>query len=160
VDHGPSLREYLYSALFLVLVGWGGLALMIFAFEVPPLVWARWGFFVLWFISLTGMALPVVYFLNLRFPSEPQAEPQSIIRQAIWVGVYGSVIAWLQLGHVMAFWIWMGLAGGLIGVEYLVRLRERARWSPPTDSLENPGPGAEMPPDDTRYWLDGNEPTK
>jgi hypothetical protein len=119
------------SAALLMLAGWGGLVLLIFVFQLPPLVWARWGFFALWFTALSGTALPMTYFLNLRFPSAPPAEPAAIVRQALWVGVYGSVIAWLQLGHVMAFWIWIGLAAGLIAVEYLIRLRERAFWKPP-----------------------------
>jgi len=45
--------------------------------------------------------------------------------------VYVSTLAWLQLGHLVSLWVWMGLAGGLIAVEYLLRLRERARWKPP-----------------------------
>jgi hypothetical protein len=114
-----------------MLLGWGGLALLILAYSVPPLVWARWGFFALWFTALTGTALPFTYLLNLRFPTEPVAEPETIVRQAIWVGIYGSVLAWLQLGRVTAFWIWIGLAGGLAGVEYLIRLREQAQWHPP-----------------------------
>ena len=114
-----------------MLMGWGGLALMIFVFNIPPIVWARWGFFSLWFVALTGTSLPITYFLNLRFPSNPPAEPNAIVRQALWVGVYGATLAWLQLGHLVTLWIWMGLAGGLIAVEYLIRLRERAHWHPP-----------------------------
>jgi hypothetical protein len=121
------------SALLLMLIGWGGLGLLIFFFNLPPLVWARWGFFVLWFIALTGTALPITYFLNLRFASDPPTEPNVVVRQALWAGVYGSVLAWLQLGHLITLWVWMGLAGGLIGVEYLVRLRERAHWHPPLE---------------------------
>lgn len=114
-----------------MLIGWGGLALMIFVFNMPPLVWARWGFFALWFIALAGTALPIAYFFNLRFPSEPPAESNAIVRQAMWVGVYGATLAWLQLGHLVTLWVWLGLAGGLIAIEYLIRLRERARWLPP-----------------------------
>ncbi len=140
MERDPSAGQYLLSAVFLMLIGWGGLALMIFVFSLPPLVWARWGFFALWFIGLTGTALPVTYFLNLRFPSNPPAEPRAIVRQAIWIGVYGSVLAWLQLGHLITLGVWMGLAGGLIGIEYLVRLRERAQWRPPEadDDLREP----------------------
>ncbi len=146
MERNPSAAQYISSALFLALVGWGGLALIIFVFNLPPLVWARWGFFALWFIGLTGVALPVTYFLNLRFPSDPPAEPGAIVRQAVWVGVYGSVLIWLQLGHLITLWVWMGLAGGLIGIEYLVRLRERARWRPP----DAEDPVREMPEDRLR----------
>ena len=134
----PTTRQYIVSGLLLMLIGWGGLAMLIFVFNLPPLVWARWGFFVLWFIALAGTALPITYFLNLRFASDPPFEPNVVIRQALWGGVYGSVLAWLQLGHLITLWVWMGLAGGLIGIEYLVRLRERARWRPPLDGDGNP----------------------
>jgi hypothetical protein len=138
MDLPPTFRQYLSSALFLMVTGWGGLLLLIFVFQVPPLVWARWGFFALWFIALTGTALPIAYFFNLRFPSEPPAEPHSIVRQALWVGVYGGILAWLQLGHLVTLWVWVGLAGGLIGIEYLIRLRERARWKPPATDDDHP----------------------
>jgi hypothetical protein len=138
MDTEPSFRQYIDSSLILMFIGWGGLALMIFAFNVPPLVWARWGFFALWLIALTGTALPIVYFLNLRFPSDPPAESNAIVRQALWVGVYGSTLAWLQLGNLVTLWVWMGLAGGLIAIEYLIRMRERARWKPPVTTDDQP----------------------
>jgi hypothetical protein len=138
MDNAPSFRQYLVSSLVLIFIGWGGLALMLFVFNMPPLIWARWGFFVLWFIALTGTALPLAYFLNLRFVSDPPAEPNAILRQALWVGVYGATLAWLQLGHLVTLWVWMGLGGGLIAIEYLIRLRERARWRPPVTDDDNP----------------------
>ncbi len=132
MNHAPSARHYVLSGLFLMLVGWGGLALLIFVFMVPPLVWARWGFFALWFSALAGTALPIVYFLNLRFPSEPPAEPNAIVRQALWVGVYGATLAWLQLGNLATLWVWIGLAAGLVAIESVLRSREKARWTPPS----------------------------
>lgn len=114
-------------------MGWGGLALLIFVFQVPPLVWARWGFFALWFIALSGSALPVVYFLHVRFSRSP-LEPNVIVRQALWVGVYGTVLAWLQLGRLVTLWVWIGLGAGLATIEYLLRARERAHWAPPQAS--------------------------
>jgi hypothetical protein len=134
MDAQPSFRTYLIQSLLLAVLGWGGLALMIFYFEMPPLVWARWGFFVLGIMALTGTVLPIVYFLHRRFSAETLAEPHVIVRQALWVGVYVSTLAWLQLGHLVSLWVWMGLAGGLIAVEYLLRIRERARWKPPVTS--------------------------
>ena len=132
MNEEPATRQYLISALILMLVGWGGLALLIFVFSVPPLVWARWGFFALWFVALAGTALPIVYYLNIRFPSEPPVEPQAIVRQALWVGVYGATLAWLQLGQLATLWMWVGLGAGLIAIEYVIRSRERAHWSPPS----------------------------
>ncbi len=140
MDRAPSARQYVISGLFMMLVGWGGLALLIVVFSVPPLVWARWGFFALWLMALTGTALPIVYFLNVRFPSEPPVEPNTIVRQAIWVGVYGATLAWLHLAQLATLWVWLGLAGGLVAVEYVLRSRERARWRPPLESDFEPVP--------------------
>ncbi len=133
MNEAPSTRQYVLSGLFLMLVGWGGLALLILVLNVPPLVWARWGFFALWFVALTGTALPVAYFLNARFPSDPRAEPHSIVRQAMWFGVYGATLAWLQLGHLATLWVWLGLGGGFAAIEYVIRSRERSHWTPPVD---------------------------
>lgn len=132
-----SFRPYIFPMLFMALIGWGGLTLMLFVFDLTPLVWARWGFFALWFVALTGTALPLAYFFNLRFPSHPPVEPNVILRQALWVGTYGATLAWLQLGRLVTLWVWLGLAGGLITVEYLIRLREQSRWRPPTPDLES-----------------------
>ncbi len=142
MNYAPSARHYLLSGFFLMLVGWGGLVLMIFVFVVPPLVWARWGFFALWFTALAGTALPITYFLNLRFPSDPPAQPNAIVRQALWVGVYGATLAWLQLGHLATLWVWIGLAAGLVAIESLMRSREKARWTPPADADEESMPEA------------------
>ncbi|HUH96993.1 MAG TPA: hypothetical protein VLZ89_06525 [Anaerolineales bacterium] len=144
MNSAPSVRQYLFSAVCLMIIGWGGLASLIFIFVVPPLVWARWGFFALWFIALTGTALPITYFLNLRFPSEPPAESNAIVRQALWVGFYGTTLAWFQLGHLVTLWVWMGLAGGLIAIESLIRWRERVRWHPPTVHAQPPPPDSQL----------------
>ncbi len=115
-----------------MLIGWGGLGLMLFYFQIPPLVWARWGFFSLGFCALTGTALPIVYFFHRRFPTEPPVELHVITRQAIWFGVYGTTLAWLQLGRLVSLYLIFGLAGGLIAIEYFTRLRENANRSLPS----------------------------
>lgn len=119
-----SFRSYLASAIALFLIGWGGLYLVIT--QTLPFVWSRWGFFVLTLMALTGTALPIVYFFHKRFPGEPPAESNVIIRQALWVGVYGATLAWLQLGRLVTLYVILGLAGGLIAVEYFIRVREQA----------------------------------
>ena len=124
-----TFRDYLPSTLALIFIGVGGLA-AIFYFS-PPLVWARWGFYVLGIMALTGISLPIVYFLHLRFPSDPPAESNVLIRQALWVGVYGATLSWLQLGRLVSLYVILGLAGGLIAVEYFLRMREKANRRPP-----------------------------
>ena len=126
----PPFRPFIFPTLFLTLVGWGGSAALVFF--TAPLVWNRWGLFALLFLALTGTALPIVYFFHLRFPSNPLANARVIVRQAQWVGVYGLIILWLRWGDLLTLWLTLGFAGGLLAIEWLIRLRERSQWSPPS----------------------------
>jgi len=119
-----------------MLIGWGGIV-VIFLYS-PPFVWARWGFFALGIMALTGTALPVVYFFHRRFPSEPLAESNVIVRQALWVGVYAATLAWLQLGRLVTLYVILGLAGGLIAIEYSLRVREKANRKLPVILDDDP----------------------
>jgi hypothetical protein len=134
--HNSSFLPYLASAISLFVLGWGAAAIAILA--LTPTVWARWLLFFGATLGLTGLALPVTWFLNLRFPSEPPAGPYVIVRQAIWVGIYGSVLAWLQQVRLVTIWTGVGLAFGLVAIEYLVRMREKARWQPKPVPDEKP----------------------
>lgn len=124
----PSFRPYILSTLFLLLLGWGGLyAIVVYTL---PTVWPRWGFFALWVIALTAAAFPIIYFIATRFSSE-KTEPQVMVRRALWVGVYGATLAWLQLARLVNVYVILGLGFGLAAIESLLRLRERARWRVP-----------------------------
>jgi len=131
-----TFRSYLLSVLALILVGWGGIVALFY--YSPPFVWARWGLFVLGIMALTGTALPIVYFLHRRFPSDPPAESNVIVRQALWVGVYVAFLAWLQLGRLVTLYVILGLAGGLIAIEYFIRIREKAIRKPPVILDDDP----------------------
>ena len=130
----PNYKTYLLSSLVLMLVGWGGLYYIIT--QTLPYVWFRWGFFALVLLALTGTVLPIVYFFHKRFPAEKPAEPNVVVRQAMWFGVYGATLAWLQLGRLVTVYVILGLAGGLIAIEYFIRLRERSHWKPPVHEDE------------------------
>jgi hypothetical protein len=123
-----SYRSYLYSGLLLAAVGWGGLTLLIRF--VYPTLGPRWLFFFLLTLALCGTALPAIVYLHRRFPSEPRADWDTILRQTIWVGAYGNLLAWLQLGRVLTLFLAFFLALGFILIESLLRLRERSRWEP------------------------------
>jgi hypothetical protein len=124
-----SFKPFAISALVLVIAGWGGLYFLVT--QTLPYFIPRWSFFVLAIMALTGTVLPIAYFFHWRFPSEPPAEPRVIVRQAIWFGVYGATLAWLQLGRLVTVYVILGLAGGLLAIEYFIRLREKSRWKPP-----------------------------
>jgi len=121
-------RSYLASFIILFFTGWGSVAVSIFT--LSPTVWARWLFFFGGTLGLIGLALPVTWFLNLRFQSEPPAGAAVIVRQSIWVGVYGALLTWLQQERLVTFWTAVGLVAGLGAIEYLIRMREKSRWQP------------------------------
>lgn len=114
--------------IVLVVIGWGGLAVLMFT--SLPTLGPRWLFFFLCVCALTGLVLPIAYFLNLRFPSKPAAGGDVVLRQALWVGVYGATLAWLQLGRLVSLGSALILAGLFTLFEVLLRLWERSRWKP------------------------------
>jgi len=130
MSESTSFRSFVIPTLLLVFGGWGGVAALVYFTE--PLVWMRWAMFALLFLALTGTAIPIVYFFHLRFPSDSPVGPRVILRQAQWVGVYGLVLLWLRWGKLLTLWLTLGFAGGLLAIEWLIRLRERSKWSPPS----------------------------
>ena len=133
----PSFWAFLWISLVLFLIGWGGLVVLIML-TVPTLA-PRWLFFFLLTLALSGTALPVAYFLNRRFPSDPPVDSSVVLREAMWFGVYGSLLAWLQLGRVLTSGLAIILAVGLILVEFLLRLGDGSAWKPARAPAEAAG---------------------
>jgi len=127
-NQSPPMSTVLPAALILSIIGWGGLAALFF-FTVPT-VGPRWSFFFLAVLAVTGIALPLMAFLNRRFPSTPPVNTGVILREAIWMGIYFPTLAWLQIGRVLIPSLALLLAVGLILIESLLRLRERSQWKP------------------------------
>jgi len=124
----PPVQPFFFVGLVLCLFGWGGLAYVIL--NQLPTLGPRWLFFFFLVLALSGTSMPAVAFLNLRFPSEPPAEPGVIVRQSTWVGIYGGLLAWLQLGRVLDTSKAVFLAAGFILIELLLRLREKSLFKP------------------------------
>lgn len=124
----------LVTGLALAVIGWFGLVAL-FLLTLPNLG-PRWLFFFLGFLAFSGSALPVVYFLNRRFPTNPPADSGVLIRQALWIGIYFDLLAWLQLGRILNLMLVLFLAAGLMLIEFLIRLRERTRFKPVENSNE------------------------
>jgi hypothetical protein len=133
VPFGPVLL----TAMLLLLFGAGGLAVVVITL-LPDLA-PRWLFFFLLFLALSGTSLPVVAFLHRRFPSNPPANGSVLTREAIMVGIYGNLLAWLQMGRMVTSLLAVGLALGFIFLETLIRLRENTRWKPEPDEADNNG---------------------
>ena len=94
----PRLKSYMPLIAILLFVGFGGLFLLLNLTE--PVVPARWMFYVLVVMGVTGLALPAVVFLYFRFPSGHVPSQGVIIRQSLWAGVYVSLMIWLRQGQV------------------------------------------------------------
>ncbi len=125
-----SFKAYLPAFLLLIIVGGAGLVLV--TLLLLPTLGPRWLFFFFLLMLVSGLALPITYFLNLRFPSKPPAERNVIVRQAVWIGVYVTLLAWLQMGRILTFPLAFILGAALVLIEVLLRLWERSRWKPQT----------------------------
>ena len=117
------------TSLILILLGVFGLGAL-FIFTVPTLG-PRWLLFFLVTLLFSGLALPVVYYLHKRFPSNPLVTPVVMVREALWFGLFVDIILWLQFGKVLNFALAVLLAAGLIAIEFFLRMREKNRWAPP-----------------------------
>jgi hypothetical protein len=122
----PSLSLTL-AAWFLALAGWAGVV-YVTNFTIPT-VGPRWLFFAVWFTALTGTAIPFARYLNLRFGKSIPSE-SVLLRQSIWVGLFGATCAWLQLGRALNWATGLLLAAALIAIEIFLLLRARSRWRP------------------------------
>ena len=124
----PSFRSFLWASILLSLFGWGGLAVLV-ATTLPTLG-PRWLFFFLLLTGVSGTALPIAYFINLRFPTRPPASSSSVLREAMLVGIYGCLVAWLMQGRVLTAPLALILALGFFLIEFLIRIREVSQWKP------------------------------
>ena len=121
------VTEVYLAAGTLMFVGWGGmLALLLFT---VPTVDARWMFFLLALSALTGTAIPFIIFLSRRFGKTP-ISVNVLMRRAIWVGVIGCILAWLQLGRALTCNIALLIVSVILAIEWLIEIRERSLWNP------------------------------
>ncbi|MBI4314590.1 MAG: hypothetical protein HY679_01550 [Chloroflexi bacterium] len=115
------------ASIILALAGWGGL-IWVANFTLPT-VGPRWLFFALWFMALTGTAVPFAGYLNRRF-ARAMPPDSVLLRQSIWVGLFGATCAWLQLGRALNWTTGILLAAALAAIEIFISLRARSKWTP------------------------------
>ncbi len=118
------------AGVMLATAGWAGLIWLI-TNELPD-VPNRWMFFALLQIALTGSALPLVRYLNQRFSRQRGlfVEPGVLVRQATWIGLLGTSCAWLRIPRLLSLPLFIIVFLALIGIETLLRIRERTQWRP------------------------------
>jgi len=127
-DKSPPISFFIPTAFILLLIGGVGLTLLIK--YTTPNGGTRWAFFFCGVLALTGIALPVMAYLNRRFTSTPPATSTVVVRQALWVGIYFPTLVWLLIGRVLNLFMTLLLAVGFVLIEWLLRLRERSKWNP------------------------------
>lgn len=125
-NSSPRVANFLPASILLFIIGWGGLAALIIT--SLPTVGPRWLFFFLCVLAITGTMMPIMAFLNRRFPSTPPPTNMVVVRQALWFAVYISTLIWLQMGRVLNPALAILLVIGLGLIEFLLRLSEKSQW--------------------------------
>lgn len=117
----------LAAAVLMMVLGYGGLAWLITQ-TLPRIGGELWLFFALLLLTVSGTALPIVRYLNVRFtPLERQVPPAGVIvRQSIWVGLFAVTCAWLQIPRLLNVALAALVALLLLGTELFIRGRELA----------------------------------
>jgi len=116
------------AAALLAAVGWIGLILLVNA--ALPTIGPRWLFFAFLTTAATGTALPFVWLLHWRFERAGPAQPSVLLRQALLIGLYVSLCAWLQINRSLGLGLALAIAVGFAAIEFLIRLIEGSRWRP------------------------------
>ena len=125
---------YLPAIIILIVAGGGGLYLVMT--QMLPTVGPRWLFYFCLLLLVSGLFMPLTWFMNRRFPSVNPAGPTVVIRQAVWFGIFAAMLSWLQIGRVLTLTIAIILGVALAIIEFLIRMWERSRWKPGQSTKE------------------------
>ena len=77
-------------------------------------------------ISVTGLVLPIAYFLNRRFGKALSSHFLIVLRQAMWVGLWAAFCVWLQMHRTFGLGVAFLVAAVFVVVELMLQLRSRA----------------------------------
>jgi hypothetical protein len=123
----PDHIGLLFGSVVMIILGWGGLYWLI-STQLPRLGGEIWLFFVLLFIALSGTALPIVRYLNVRFTALDTEVPPTgvIVRQSVWVGLTVVTCAWLQMLRSLSLPMIILMVAVFVVLETFLRSREIA----------------------------------
>ena len=121
----PDHIGLLVAAVFMMLIGWGGLYQLITT-TLPRIGGELWLFFALLQIAVTGLAIPFVRFLNIQVKKADQPIPPSgvIVRQSVWIGLFVVICAWLQIPRALSLPAIFFVALVFVAIEIFLRSRE------------------------------------
>lgn len=123
----PGHLGMLIAATLLMIVGWGGLIQLILTTR-PRIGGEMWLFFMLLQLAVTGTAIPIVRYFNVRFtPIHVEVPPGGVIvRQSVWVGLLIVTYAWLLIPRALSLPIAFFLILVFVVIEIFIRSRELA----------------------------------
>lgn len=112
----------------LAMVGAGGIGLVaLISLALPRIGAELWLFFLSIHLLVTGITLPFVRFVNMRF-TPLNAEPPSggiLVRQSVWFGLFTVIAVWLQILRALSAVTLFLLALVFIVLEVFLQMRER-----------------------------------
>jgi hypothetical protein len=77
-------------------------------------------------LTVTGLVLPLTSYLNKRFvPARPPTY-FTVVRQAMWVGLWAACCVWLQMNRTLGLAVACLVASVLLLFEALLQVRTRA----------------------------------
>lgn len=76
-------------------------------------------------VSVTGLTLPLAYFLNKRFGQADSQHFLIVLRQAMWVGLWVSFCTWLQMNRTLGWGVALLAAAVFVILEILLQVRNR-----------------------------------
>ena len=123
----PDHMGALFASVVMMVVGWGGLAQLILTTR-PRIGGEMWLLFALLQIAISGTAIPIVRYFNVRFtPVHIEVPPAGVIvRQSVWVGLLFVTYAWLLIPRVLSLSIAFFLILFFVVIEIFLRSRELA----------------------------------
>jgi hypothetical protein len=77
-------------------------------------------------VAVTGLVLPLAYYLNKRFGSGDPNHYLIVFRQSMWVGAWFAFCTWLQMNRSLGWGVALLVAAVLAIFEVLLQVRERA----------------------------------
>lgn len=121
----PPFGKIFITTLILGAIGLVGLSFILITLE--PTLWPRWLFYFFLTMAGTGLALPVAYILQRRLAKQ-YVPARVLIREGLLFGIYLDLLAWLQIGRIATNLVVFLLAGGMILLEYFLRMAEKATF--------------------------------
>jgi len=124
--HLPPFGKIFLTGVVLFAVGGASLGYLVFYME--PHLGPRWLLYFFLTIAASGFALPITYFLQRRTAKSP-VPANVLVREAIFFAVFLDLVLWMQIGRIASNLIIFLLAVGLILLEFLLRLAEKATFN-------------------------------